>query len=41
LHRSFERTTIMGMALVVGPTAWMMLRRDVSKLSAVAAVANE
>jgi drug/metabolite transporter (DMT)-like permease len=41
LHRTFQPATIIGMALVVGPTAWMMLRRDVSKLSAVAAVANE
>jgi len=41
LQRRFETATIIGMALVVVPTAWMMLRRDVSKLSAVAAVANE
>jgi drug/metabolite transporter (DMT)-like permease len=40
-HRSFHWATIVGMILVIGPTAWMMLRRDVSKLSAVAVAANE
>jgi drug/metabolite transporter (DMT)-like permease len=39
--RSFHPATIVGMILVIGPTAWMMLRRDVSKLSAAPVVSNE
>jgi len=41
LQRRFQPATIVGMILVIGPTAWMMLRRDVSKLSAVATVGSE
>jgi drug/metabolite transporter (DMT)-like permease len=41
LGRSFHPATILGMILVIGPTAWMMLRRDVSQLSAAAVVSNE
>lgn len=39
--RRFHPATIVGMIMVIGPTAWMMLRRDVSKLSAVTVVSNE
>jgi drug/metabolite transporter (DMT)-like permease len=41
LGRPFHWTTIVGMILVIVPTGWMMLRRDASKLSAMAAVGNE
>jgi drug/metabolite transporter (DMT)-like permease len=40
-RRRFHPATILGMILVIGPTAWMMLRRDVSKLSAAPVVSNE
>lgn len=41
LNRSFHWATVVGMILVIVPTAWMMMRRDASKLSAMAAVGNE
>jgi drug/metabolite transporter (DMT)-like permease len=41
LGRRFHPGTMVGMILVIGPTAWMMLRRDVSHLSAAAVAANE
>lgn len=41
LNRSFHWNTILGMILVIVPTGWMMLRRDASKLSAMATVGNE
>jgi drug/metabolite transporter (DMT)-like permease len=41
LGRRFPWITIVGMILVIGPTAWMMLRRDASKLSAVAVAGNK
>lgn len=40
LDRSFQWNTILGMILVIGPTAWLMLRRDVSKLSSAAGSAD-
>ena len=39
LQRSFQLYTILGMGLVILPTAWMMLRRDVSHLPAIPAPA--
>jgi drug/metabolite transporter (DMT)-like permease len=41
LDRRFHWGTVVGMILVIVPTAWMMLRRDASKISAMAAVGNE
>jgi drug/metabolite transporter (DMT)-like permease len=41
LRQRFHPATIIGMILVIGPTAWMMLRRDQSRLSTVTAVSNE
>jgi drug/metabolite transporter (DMT)-like permease len=41
LDRRFHTATILGMILVIVPTAWMMLRRDASKLSAMTVAGNE
>jgi drug/metabolite transporter (DMT)-like permease len=39
--RDFHWLSILGMMLIVGPTAWMLLRRDVSRLSTATAMSNE
>jgi drug/metabolite transporter (DMT)-like permease len=41
LGRSFQWDSILGMMLIVGPTAWMLLRRDASRLSTATALSNE
>jgi len=40
LDRGFQWLSVLGMMLIVGPTAWMLLRRDVSRLSAVTAMTD-
>jgi drug/metabolite transporter (DMT)-like permease len=41
LGRSFQWDSILGMMLIVGPTAWMLLRRDASRLSTATALSKE
>jgi drug/metabolite transporter (DMT)-like permease len=41
LGRTFQTDSILGMMLIVGPTAWMLLRRDVSRLSTATAISKE
>jgi drug/metabolite transporter (DMT)-like permease len=39
--RDFHWLSILGMMLIVGPTAWMLLRRDASRLSTMTTAAAE
>jgi drug/metabolite transporter (DMT)-like permease len=38
--RGFQWESILGMMLIVGPTAWMLLRRDASHLSTMSAMSD-
>jgi drug/metabolite transporter (DMT)-like permease len=41
LDRRFQWLSILGMMLIVGPTAWMLWRRDASRLSTMTTAVTE